>query len=355
MFPLTKTDYPKCFLDAMDINLKMMKSIITISSFKDVDTDLSEKELLYEEDKMKLYHYKPLTEKVSPVPTLIVYALVNRQYMMDLQQNRSIIRNWLELGLDVYIVDWGYPDQIDKYLTMEDYIDGYINNAVDVLRKHTGKEQINLIGVCQGGTFSAIYAALYPEKIKNLVVMVAPIDFSSKDGLLFHWSQYLDIDALVDAYGIIPGDFINTGFLMLKPFQLMINKYIGLLENIDNPAAVEDFLRMEKWIFDSPGQAGETFRKFIKDLYQDNMLVKNELELGGKKVDLRKIDMPVLNVFAEEDHLVPPSSSRPLNELISSKDKDIIAFPGGHIGIYVSSKAQNEVAPAIAKWLRKRT
>lgn len=165
----------------------------------------------------------------------------------------------------------------------------------------------------------------------------------------------MDIDAMVDAYGVIPGSFMNVGFLMLKPFQLMMDKYIDLIENMDNPTVVEDFLRMEKWIFDSPGQAGEAFRKFIKELYQDNLLIKNKLELGGRTVNLKNIDMPLLNVFAEQDHLVPPSSSRPLNDAVSSKDKDMIAFPGGHIGLYVSSKSQKEVAPAVAAWLNERS
>lgn len=345
----------KSMEEIMVTGKKMLNGINTLMSVREVDVDPTPKELIYEEDNMKLYHYQPIVNKVNPVPLLIVYALVNRQYMMDLQQDRSVIRNWLELGMDVYIIDWGYPLMPDKYTTMEDYIDEYINNAVDIVRRRSGAEKINLLGVCQGGTFSVIYTALYPEKIKNLVTMVAPIDFSVSEGLLFTWSKHLKIDNMVDAFGVIPGDFMNVGFLMLKPFQLVIDKYVELLENFDDPDAVEDFLRMEKWIFDSPGQAGETFRKFIKDLFQDNLLIKNKLTIGGRKVNLKNINMPLLNVFAEQDHLVPPSSSKPLNKAVSSKDKQMIAFPGGHIGLYVSSKSQKEVAPRIAQWLRERS
>lgn len=143
---------------------------------------------------MKLFHYRPVVKATAPVPLLIVYALVNRQYMMDLQSDRSVIRNWLELGMDVYIVDWGYPDQMDKYMTLEHYIDGYINNAVDAVRKLSGVDKINLLGVCQGGTLGTIYTALYPEEIKNLATMVAPINFDTRDGLLFIWSKYLNIE-----------------------------------------------------------------------------------------------------------------------------------------------------------------
>jgi len=279
-------DMKKAVEEALNMNRKLLQGVNTLLSVKDVDVNLTPKEIVYEEDKMKLYHYKPLAKKAIPVPVLIVYALVNRQYMMDLQQNRSVIRNWLELGLDVYIIDWGYPDRMDKYLTMEDYIDGYLNTAVDAVRRRSGQDKINLLGVCQGGTFSTIYTALYPEKIKNLVLMVTPIDFSTEDGLLFGWSRHLDVDNLVNTFGVIPGDFMNMGFLMLKPFQLSLDKYIGLTENLDNVEVVQDFLRMEKWIYDSPGQAGEAFRKFIKDLFQENLLIQNKLELGGRKVNL---------------------------------------------------------------------
>jgi len=122
----------------------------------------------------------------------------------------------------------------------------------------------------------------------------------------------------------------------------------------DKPTEMANFLRMEKWIFDSPDQAGEAFRQFVKDFYQGNKLVKGGLEIGDKAVSLKKITMPVLNIFAEQDHLVPPSASRPLQQLIGTKDYTQLAFKGGHIGIYVSGRAQREVPSAIHDWLAER-
>ncbi|OFW68215.1 MAG: class III poly(R)-hydroxyalkanoic acid synthase subunit PhaC, partial [Actinobacteria bacterium RBG_19FT_COMBO_54_7] len=273
---------------------------------------------------------------------------------MDLQSDRSLIRNLLGSGLDIYIIDWGYPDLGDRFITMEDYIDIYLNDCVDTVRERSGCDKINLLGVCQGGTFVSIYAALYPEKLSSLVTMVAPIDFNVTDGLLNIWSRYMDIDKMVDTLGIIPGDFMNVGFLMLKPFQLMVDKYVGLMENLDDPVTVTNFIRMEKWIYDSPAQTGEAYRKFMKDLYQDNKLVKGEMELGGRRVELKNITMPLLNIYATEDHLVPPDSTTPLNDLVSSDDKTLYAFPGGHIGLYVSSRSQKELAPAVSQWLGER-
>lgn len=159
---------------------------------------------------------------------------------------------------------------------------------------------------------------------------------------------------MVDVMGNVPGDFMNLGFLWLKPFQLILDKYVGLLDNIDDDQVVKNFLRMEKWIFDSPDQAGEMFRKFVKDMYQGNKLVKGELEVAGQRVNLKNITMPVLNIFAQQDHLVPPSSSSPLKNLVGAKDYREVTYPVGHIGMYVSSKTQRELAPTVAKWLQER-
>ena len=275
--------------------------------------------------------------------------------MMDIQDDLSLFRKLLDHGLDLYVIDWGYPTKIDKYLTMEDYILGYMDNMVDFVREKTGNEKINVLGICQGGTFSVIYAALFPEKVKNLVTMVAPVDFCSGDALLNVWAPFIDADLMVDVLGNIPGEFLNLGFLWLKPFQLIIDKYVGLLDRIDDPVSTRSFLRMEKWIFDSPDQPGETFRKCVKELFQENRLCKGEFELGGKKVDLKKITMPLLNMFGEQDHLVSPKCSGPLSELVGSKDVTTLPYPVGHIGMYVSSRAQKEMPPTVARWLIERS
>jgi polyhydroxyalkanoate synthase len=323
-------------------------------------------EMIYREDKMKLIHYIPAVERPHPVPVLIVYALVNRYYILDLQPDKSVIKKLLDDGFDVYIIDWGYPSGADRYLTLDDYVNGYMNNAVDKIRERSGLDNITLLGVCQGGTFSVMYAAQHPEKVKNLVTLVAPVNFDTEKGLLHLWAKSLDVDKIVDYYGIVPGDFLNAGFLLTDPFRLMIDKYVGLFDRIEcepndaayqlrNQETIKNFLRMEKWIFDSPDQAGETLRQFIKDCYQKNLLIKNEMMLNGKRINLKNITMPLLNVMAEFDHLVPNDASKPLSDAVSSSDKETLVFPTGHIGIFVGSKSQKEVCPRITEWLKPRS
>lgn len=342
--------------EMLDFSNKLGKGVETLLHASEITTGVTPREPVYREDKLVLYRYQsPKKVQQNPVPVLVVYALVNRPYMADLQEDRSTIRTLLENGQDVYLIDWGYPDHADRSLTLHDYINGYIDRCVDVIRKRHGLDQINLLGICQGGAFSLCYTSLHQEKVRNLVVMVTPVDFKTPDNLLSKWVQHMDVDLIVDTMGNVPGEILNWTFLSLKPFSLTGQKYINMVDLLDDADKVKNFLRMEKWIFDSPDQAGETFRQFAKDFFQENRLMKGEVRLGERRVDLGNISCPVLNVYALQDHLVPPDASRVLKGLVSSKDYSEVTFPGGHIGIYVSGKAQKEVTPAIARWLSERS
>ena len=284
----------------------------------------------------------------------MVYALINRETMLDLQPGRSVVQTFLNEGIDLYMIDWGYPTRKDKFLTIDDHVNGYMDNVVNYICKKHQSAKINLMGICMGGTFSVIYSALHPQKIKNLITTVTPTNFDTDKGLLHIWMKGIDADKITDTYGNIPADVMNLGFLLLNPARLMIDKYVGFFENMDNKAFIENFIRMEKWIFDSPDVPGETFRQFIKDCYQKNLLIQSKMEVGGNRVNLKKITMPILNYYGKYDHLVPPEACERLTKEVGSKDTEDICLDTGHIGIYVSSKCQKEFAPRIAAWLNQR-
>ena len=337
-----------------EFNAKMAQGLKTLSELDDIEVGVSEKETVYREDNLVLYHFKPRTKKKNAVPLLVVYALVNRPYMADLQDGRSMIQGLLDEGLDVYLIDWGYPQSVDKFLTLDDYINGYIDRCVDVVREASSQEKINLLGICQGGCFSLCYTALHQDKVKNLVTTVTPVDFHTKHDLLSHMVQKIDVDQVVDTMGNIPGEMLNWTFLTLKPYSLMGQKYVDLVDILDDKNKALNFMRMEKWIFDSPDQVGETYREFIKQFYQDNGLVKATVKIGEQIVDLQNIKNPVLNIYAKDDHLVPPDSSKALEGCVGTDDYESLEFPGGHIGIYVSGKAQKMIPPSVGDWLAAR-
>ncbi|HUN55039.1 MAG TPA: class III poly(R)-hydroxyalkanoic acid synthase subunit PhaC [Smithella sp.] len=313
-------------------------------------------EIVYEEDRVRVKHYSrnENAEDKPKVPLLVVYALINRETMLDLQPDRSVVKTFLEGGIDLYMVDWGYPKRKDRFLTIDDHVNGYMNNIVDFIRKKHNIPQINLMGICMGGTFCVMYSALHPEKIKNLITTVTPSSFNTDRGLLHIWMKDLDVDRMVRTFGNIPGDLMNLGFLLLNPARLMIDKYVGFMENMDKKEFVENFVRMERWIFDSPDVPGETFRQFVEDCYKNNLLIQSKMFLNGQRVDLKKLTMPLLNFYGEYDHLVPPTACNQLSKAVGSRDVEDVNLETGHIGIYVSSKFQKLFAPKIVQWLKDR-
>ena len=341
--------------EAMTLQQKLAAGLQTLPEVEDVHYGATRKEEVWRDGKVVLYRFVGEQAPRARVPLLIAYALVNRPYMVDLQSDRSLVKALLARGEDVYILDWGYPDRSDRFLMLDDYINRFIDGAIDHLCERFGLPAINLLGICQGGAFSLCYASLHPEKVKNLITMVTPVDFHTPDNMLSNWAQEIDVDLFVDTLGNVPADLMNSSYLMLKPFRLHLQKYVGLIDILDDKHAIEDFLRMEKWIFDSPDLAGEAFRQFMKQFYQGNGFINGGIVIDGEAVDLGFVDMPILNIFAEQDHLVPPDASRALQKLAGTRDYTELSFKGGHIGIYVSSRAQREVPTAIHEWLAKRS
>jgi len=334
---------------------KVMRAQEILTANPDCQVAATPADVVYAEDKMRLLHYRRLPGKqtIHRTPVLIVYALINRYIMLDLEPGRSFVQNLLKEGLDVYLIDWGYPTGADRYLNLDDYINFYTDRAVEWIRSETKVKKINLMGVCMGGTFAVIYAALNLRKIKNLITLATPTEFDIDDAVLFSWAKLFDVDKMMDSFGNLPGDLANVLYLLATPVAT-VDKYVQFLENVENPKFVSTFLRMEKWIFDSPDMAGEVFKEWIRDILQQNLLIKNRLVVGGRQVDLRKIKCPLLNVFGKYDYLAPPSSAKPLAKAVGSKDVTTLGVDTGHVGIFVGSTSYKTIIPNIVKWIKER-
>jgi polyhydroxyalkanoate synthase len=337
-----------------DFSRRMTVAARSLAALELTDEGCSARDAIHRQDRMVLYRYRPLAASAGLPPLLICYALVNRPYMMDLQPDRSLIRGLLMRGLDVYLIDWGYPEAADRFLELDDYVNHYLQDCIDHIRRTLGVPAVNVLGVCQGGTLALCHAALHPDRVRNLVTMVTPVDFHTPENLLSKWIRDVDVDRMVEVLGNIPGELLNATFLSLLPLRLTSQKYAGIADIADDPAALANFLRMEKWIFDSPDQAGAAFAQFVRWFFQENRLVLGGLMIGGMRVDLGQIDCPLLNIYASQDHLVPPSATIPLRGLTGSRDYTSYEFDGGHIGIYVSARAQQLLPRAIAEWLQER-
>ncbi len=305
----------------------------------------------------RLLRYRRETPATYADPLLLCYALVNRPYILDLQSDKSVVQQYLRRGFDVYLIDWGTPSDADRVLTLEDYVGGFLGRSIAEVRRAHGRERLHLLGYCMGGTMATLATALDPEPIKTLTLLAAPIDFHGEEGLLNLWThgEHFDVDALIDTYGNCPAWFLQACFTAMNPIGNLFEKTLAFFEQMDDFDAVANFCALERWINDNIPVAGETFRQFVKHLYQRNELVKGELRLGGRQVDLGRISCPLLLLTASNDHLVAPASTEGIRPHVSSRDVTSMPIAAGHVGLVISGKAQKTYWPAATGWLGERS
>ena len=360
-------DPQQAFTEFAEFNRRLIEGRELLARARDADVQIATtpKREVFRQDKTVLYHYEPMAERTVETPVLVAYGLVGRYTMADLQEDRSLIRNMLAQGVDLYAVDWGTPTRTDRWLTLDDYIEGYLNECVEFICRQHNTDSITLLGICEGGVFTICYAALHPERVKHLILTITPVDFHAvppdgpaHHGLINLWAQSMtpeDIDRLIDANGNLPGALMSFVFSMMTPLNSLTKYNLGLFDVMDDEKKLLNFLRMEKWLADRPDHPGEAAKQWLKDFYKDNKLVKGQIELGGRQVDPANIRMPVLNVFAQDDHIIPPKSSQALGAVVGTKDYTELPLPGGHVGVFVSGKSQGILSKGIVEWLKKRS
>ena len=317
---------------------------------------LTPKDLIHSRGTLNLFHYRPMADEIYRVPILIVMATTNKGYVLDLAPGQSFIEFLLKRGFDVYLMDWNPPRPDEKKLRIEDYVLDFIPDCVRRVQEDCGESDVSIIGYCFGGVLSVSYAALHPRgALKNLVCFTTPIDFTQMK-LFQNWSsrRHFDVDRLVDSVGNVPPEFILSGFEMLRPASRMTGQ-IQLWENMWNDEFVKSFRMFDRWATDTLPLAGEYFRQTVKELMWENRLNKNELMLGGRRVDLGNITVPLLHAVAEHDHIVPYDAAKPLVANVGSTDKEEIVLKGGHISVVAGANAARRLWPKLDTWLGERS
>ncbi|MER1985336.1 MAG: class III poly(R)-hydroxyalkanoic acid synthase subunit PhaC [Solibacillus sp.] len=311
------------------------------------------KEVIWTKNKAKLYRYQPAIKKTNKVPLLMIYALINKPYILDLYPGNSLIEHLTNKGHDVYLLDWGTAGYEDRHLKLDDYILDYIPRAVKKVLQTSGAKEISLLGYCMGGTMTATFVALHPHlPIRNLILLTSPIDFEDA-GHYTNWldKRYFNLDKLVDTLGNVPFELIDYGNKLLNPISNVYGPYITLADRIENEEFVLNWKLMQKWLNDGIPFPGESYRQWISEFYQDNKLINDELYIRGHKVELSKIKANLLNVVATRDNIVLPQQIEPLNDKVSSKNKTLHYVNTGHVSVVTGRKAINEIHPFIENWL----
>jgi polyhydroxyalkanoate synthase len=319
------------------------------------------KQVIWTLNKAKLYRYTPVVpaEKRHKIPLLLVFALMNKPYILDLRPGYSFVEYMVKKGYDVYLIDWGSPGPEDKYLKFDDYVLDYLTRAIRKVKAVSGSEEFSMLGWCIGAILTTIYASLRPEEgLKNLLLLTAPLDFTDKTaGGFVRWvnDQNFDPELIVSIFGNMPGEMIDYGAKALKPVENYIGSYLNLWDNLDNPRVVESWHAMNTWVNDLIPMAGATYKQLINELYKENRLIKGNLIIRGERVDLSHIHANLLNVIATGDHISPPCQSESIMALVGSQDQKVLKVKGGHIGMMAGSGAVKFTWPHIDEWLSARS
>jgi len=313
------------------------------------------KQTVWSSDKVELWRYDSDARRPCP-PLLFVHSLVSRSYVFDLAPGNSVVETMLARGFDVFLVDWGVPDELEALNTLETYTDGYLPQIVRAVCDIAGADEVNVFGYCMGGVLALLYAAAHPDDpVRSLAVMATPIDFHEM-GPFSNLLQAGRItpDDVIDETGNVPADVMINSFRILQP-TADVASYVNLWQNMWDDEFLASHQIMTQWSKDHIPFPGACFRQVVDVLMQRNLLRTGRVPLGGRIVDLADITVPFLNVLGERDHIVPPAANADLTTLVGSAETEELRLPAGHVGLVVGKSAQRRNLPAMIAWLERQS
>jgi polyhydroxyalkanoate synthase len=313
------------------------------------------KDVVWRHGRSELWRYRGDDTVEGRPPLLIVFSLFSRSYILDLRPGNSFVERLLEAGFDVYLLDWGVPDERDAANHLEDYVDDYLPAAVERVREVSGAEQVNLLGYCFGSTLALLYAAHHADApLRSLTVMTTPVDLEHL-GPLGNLTSLggLDVDELLDADGNVPPQVIYQGFKSLRP-TAAVTQYVDLWQGLWDDEYVASYQALIGWATDHVPLPGGVARQ-LAEMIRDNTIVNDRLVLGGDRVHLSDITVPFLTVLANRDHIVPEASAGPLLDMVGSRDRQELRLDGGHVGLLVGRTAARTTIPTIIDFLLERS
>jgi polyhydroxyalkanoate synthase subunit PhaC len=316
---------------------------------------LSPKDTVWTRDKVELWRYRSETRRFRP-PVFLVMSLVSRSYILDLRPGNSVVEFLLGEGFDVFMLDWGVPDELEAKNTLETYTVEYLPRAVDAVCAEVGQDNLTMLGYCFGGILSLLYASGHPgPQLRNLIAVATPFDSAHMTDMGKVLSERrLEPEELFDESGNVPADVIAAGFRIQRPTAELAS-YANLWENLWNDQYVEGYQAMDTWARDQIPFAGACFAQTVRKLQRENAFAQGTLRLGGRPIRVSEITCPFLNVIAEYDHLVPVAAAAPLTKAVGSKDVEELRLPAGHVGLFVGRSGQKVTLPKVADWIRRHS
>ena len=303
--------------------------------------------IIYENEAFRVFGYENANSNNTPL--LICYALINRADILDLKPDRSLIAQLIKNRQNPYLIEWKVNQKTINY-HFADYADTFLKIAINAVLKDAGCEKLVLIGVCQGGVMSLCQRSLHPESIAGVICLVTPVNFKTSDNLINHLVKFINPEILRQLNTNVPGAWITNFYQTLRPITDWHKKHKQLFSEFSEEKAI-DFLTMQQWIQHAPDVPPHCLADMLELFYRDNGFINNSLKINDQLISLSKIDIPILNIFAIKDYIVPPSSSKALRNLIENDRYLEISIYSGHIGLMTSQKSLKKVSETISRWL----
>jgi poly(3-hydroxyalkanoate) synthetase len=290
--------------------------------------------------------------RAQVVPTLVLPPQAgHHSSIVDYSAEQSQIDTIRGAGLSrVFAMEWVGATADTRDARIEDYI-AFLDLALEEIGG-----PVNLIGDCQGGWLAAIYAALRPAQVNTLTVAGAPIDFHAGDGPIHDWVELLCAAGGMSFYeglvasggGVLPGKYLLDGFIVIKP-ENELSKQLDLLVNLDDATHRERYRDFEDWFKFTQDLPGDLYLWIVAELFRDNKLIAGTLEVGGERVDLGRIDMPLYLLAGATDHITPPPQVFAMRDYVSTPARSIVSrtTTGGHLGLFMGREALREHWPPI--------
>jgi polyhydroxyalkanoate synthase len=310
------------------------------------------KDVVWERDKAQLWRYRGGRSTFAQ-PLLIVTSLVSRSYILDLLPGSSAVEFLRARGFDVFLLDWGVPDELDADNRLETYVDEYLPRAVAAVRSETGCDEVTMAGYCLGGVLAVLYANGHENPgVRNLVLMATPFDFSEMGPMVAALREgRLDPEDLIDETGNVGADVLYSGFFMLAPTTIVAQR-ATLLENLWNDEFVRGFQAMAQWTRDQVPFPGAAFRQVVEHFVRRNALMDGALRVGGREIAFATTDGAVLNAMAANDTVVPRAAAEPIRDLVGRPDRrHELVLPGGHVTFGAGRSALRHTLPGLADWI----
>jgi polyhydroxyalkanoate synthase subunit PhaC len=310
------------------------------------------KDIVWQRDKAQLWRYRGGPIQFEQ-PVVIVTSLVSRSYILDLIPTSSSVEFLRDYGFDVFMIDWGIPDELEAANRFETYVDEYLPRAIDAVIRETGAKEVTLVGYCLGGVLAFLYANGHQNApIRNLVLLATPVNYREMGPMVAALVEgRLDADDLIDETGNVPADVLYSGFYMMAP-TTVVAQNATLLENLWNDEFVNGFQAVSQWTRDQVPFPGAAFRQMVDDLIRRNVLMDGSWRLGGREIDFTTTGATVLNVMASADRVVPRAAAAPAGDLVGRPDRrEEMVVKGGHATFGTGRSAFKHTLPRLADWI----